>query len=94
MQKLGELIQRNPRAVFRIEGHTDAIGSREYNLVLSQRRADAMKEWLVASLRLDPARIETVGFGPDKLKVPADRSIEEQQPNRRVEIVIKTNGAR
>jgi len=94
MQKLGELIRRNPRAVFRIEGHTDAIGSRDYNLVLSQRRADEMKAWLVANLGIDPSRIETVGFGPDKLIVPADRSIEEQQPNRRVEIVIKTNRAK
>ena len=94
MQKLGELIQRNPKAVFRIEGHTDAIGSREYNLVLSQRRADNMKQWLVANLHIDPSRIETVGLGPDKLIIPADRSIEEQQPNRRVEIVIKTNRAK
>lgn len=94
MQKLGELIRRNPRAVFRIEGHTDAIGSREYNLVLSQRRADAMKAWLVVNLGVDPGRIETIGFGPDKLMVPGDRSIEEQQPNRRVEIVIKTNRGR
>jgi outer membrane protein OmpA-like peptidoglycan-associated protein len=91
MQKLGELIRRNPRATFRIEGHTDSIGSREYNLELSLRRALAVKTWLVQSLRIDPSRIETIGFGPDKLLVPGDKSIEEQQPNRRVEIVIKTN---
>jgi outer membrane protein OmpA-like peptidoglycan-associated protein len=91
MQKLGELIRRNPRATFRIEGHTDSIGSREYNLELSLRRALAVKSWLVQSLRIDPSRIETIGFGPDKLLVKADRSIDEQQPNRRVEIVIKTN---
>jgi outer membrane protein OmpA-like peptidoglycan-associated protein len=35
-------------------------------------------------------RIETVGYGPDNLLVPGNKSIEEQQPNRRVEIVIKT----
>jgi outer membrane protein OmpA-like peptidoglycan-associated protein len=91
MQKLGELIRRNPKATFRIEGHTDSIGSREYNLELSLRRALAVKNWLVESLRIDPSRIETIGFGPDKLLVPGDKSIDEQQPNRRVEIVIKTN---
>jgi outer membrane protein OmpA-like peptidoglycan-associated protein len=91
MQKLGELIRRNPKATFRIEGHTDSIGSREYNLELSLRRALAVKTWLVQSLRIDPSRIETIGFGPDKLVVPGDKSIDEQQPNRRVEIVIKTN---
>jgi outer membrane protein OmpA-like peptidoglycan-associated protein len=91
MKKLGELIRRNPRATFRIEGHTDSIGSREYNLELSLRRALAVKSWLVEALRIEPSRIETIGFGPDKLLVPGDKSIDEQQPNRRVEIVIKTN---
>jgi len=91
LQKLGELMRRNPNATFRIEGHTDASGTREYNLDLSLRRAEAVKAWLAQSLRIDPSRIETVGFGPDKLIVPADKSIDEQQPNRRVEIVIKTN---
>jgi outer membrane protein OmpA-like peptidoglycan-associated protein len=91
MQKLAELLRRNPNATFRIEGHTDALGGRDYNLELSLRRAEAVKAWLVQALKIDPARIETVGFGPDKLLVPGDRSIEEQQPNRRVEIVIKAN---
>lgn len=91
MQKLGELIRRNPKATFRIEGHTDSIGSREYNLELSLRRALAVKAWLVGSLNIDPSRVETIGFGPDKLLVTGDKSIDEQQPNRRVEIVIKTN---
>jgi outer membrane protein OmpA-like peptidoglycan-associated protein len=91
LQKLAQLIQRNPAATFRIEGHTDAIGSREYNLELSLRRAEAVKAWLIEALEIDSRRIETVGFGPDKLIVPGDRSIDEQQPNRRVEIVIKTN---
>ena len=90
MQKLAELIRRNPGASFRIEGHTDSIGSREYNLELSLRRAEAVKAWLVQALRIEPSRIETVGFGPDQLIVPGNKSIEEQQPNRRVEIVIKT----
>jgi outer membrane protein OmpA-like peptidoglycan-associated protein len=91
LQKLAELIRRNPKATFRIEGHTDANGSREYNLELSLRRAESVKAWLVQALGIDPGRVETVGFGPDKLLVTANKSIEEQQPNRRVEIVIKTN---
>ena len=91
LRKLGELIRRNPAATFRIEGHTDAIGGRDYNLELSLRRAEAVKMWLVQNLGVDAVRIETVGFGPDQLLVPGDKSIDEQQPNRRVEIVIKTN---
>ena len=91
LQKLGELIQRNPRSTFMIEGHTDSFGDPTYNEQLSQRRADAVKAWLVANMQIAAERIQTKGYGRSKLIVSADHSIEEQAPNRRVEIVIKTN---
>ncbi len=88
--KLGRLIQRNPQAVFRVEGHTDSFGSEGYNLDLSQRRAETVKFWLVQNMGIDPGKIQAQGFGKSRLIVPADRSVEEQQLNRRVEIVIHT----
>jgi outer membrane protein OmpA-like peptidoglycan-associated protein len=91
LSKLAALIQRNPRATFSIEGHTDATGTPEYNLALSERRAAAVKTWLVEKFGITPERIATLGMGSTKLIVPADKSIDEQRPNRRVEIVIKTN---
>jgi outer membrane protein OmpA-like peptidoglycan-associated protein len=91
LRKLGELIKRNPKAAFSIEGHTDSTGTPEYNQVLSERRAESVKLWLVQFMGIAPERIQTRGFGATKLIVPADRSVDEQQPNRRVEIVIKTN---
>jgi outer membrane protein OmpA-like peptidoglycan-associated protein len=91
LQKLGELIKRNPKATFSIEGHTDSTGTPEYNQTLSEMRAQAVRDWLVAVMKIAPERIQTRGFGSTKLIVPGDRSIEEQAPNRRVEIVIKTN---
>ncbi len=91
LQKLGELVKRNPNATFVIEGHTDATGSDDYNLDLSKRRAESVKQWLVANMGIAPERIETVGLGSTKLIVSGDKGIDEQQPNRRVEIVIKTN---
>jgi outer membrane protein OmpA-like peptidoglycan-associated protein len=90
LQKLGRLIQRNPQAVFRVEGHTDSFGSDEYNLDLSQRRAETVKGWLVQNMGIDPGRIQTQGFGKSRLIVPGDRTVEEQQLNRRVEIVIRS----
>ena len=90
LRKLGELITRNPRATFSIEGHTDSFGTPEYNLKLSLARAEAVKDWLVASLRLDPARIQSKGFGSTRLISPATGSRDEQAINRRVEIVIRT----
>jgi outer membrane protein OmpA-like peptidoglycan-associated protein len=91
LRKLGELIRRNPRATFSIEGHTDATGTPEYNQTLSEKRAESVKLWLVQFMGIAPERIQTKGFGSTKLIVPGDRSVDEQQPNRRVEIVIKTN---
>ncbi|HEY0793750.1 MAG TPA: OmpA family protein [Chthoniobacterales bacterium] len=90
LEKLGRLIQGNPQAVFRVEGHSDSFGTDAYNLDLSRRRAETVKAWLVAGMKLDPARIQAQGFGKSRLLVPAERSVEEQQLNRRVEIVIKT----
>lgn len=92
LQKLGELIKRNPNALFVISGHTDHFGSYESNLALSQERADAVRFWLVANLGIDPARITTVGKADTEAfpDLGPEKSEDEQAPNRRVEIVIKT----
>jgi outer membrane protein OmpA-like peptidoglycan-associated protein len=92
MEKLGTLIVRNANARFRIEGHTDSFGSDNYNKTLSLRRAEEVKEWLVKTMGIDPARISTAGFGKSRLLVPGTGSIEQQQLNRRVEIVITQRG--
>src|SRR6266487_440301 len=58
LQKLGTLIQRNPKATFTVEGYTDSFGTPEYNLDLSQRRADSVKRYLVEAMRINPAQVE------------------------------------
>src|SRR2546430_7079954 len=50
LHKLVDLLKRNPKATFTIEGYTDSIGTYEYNFDLSQRRADNMKQYLVEAL--------------------------------------------
>jgi outer membrane protein OmpA-like peptidoglycan-associated protein len=98
LQKLGTLIQRNPKATFTVEGYTDSFGPPDYNLDLSQRRAEGVKEYLVNVMRINPAQIETHGYGqakfivapnPNGIDSPAE--IARQQPNRRVEIVVHTS---
>ena len=85
------LSRRNPQATFLIEGHSDSFGSDDYNLALSERRAETVKTWLVTVMKISPERIEAIGFGESQLITSASGTIEEQQINRRVEIVIGPN---
>ena len=88
--EMDQWCQRNPNATFSIEGHTDSFGSPEYNIQLSEKRAESVKIWLVEMMQISPGRIQTRGFGNTKPIVSSDKSKEEQAPNRRVEIVVKT----
>lgn len=88
LMKLGLLIMRNPNSRFIIEGHTDSIGSDDYNIDLSQRRANAVVGWLMASLKLSAERIVAVGLGRSRLIIPGG-TVEEQAINRRVEIKVR-----
>ncbi len=91
LQKLGTLIQRNPKATFSVEGYTDSFGTPEYNFDLSQRRADSVKRYLVEAMGISPVQIQTRGYGATKFRSSPNGSIEEQSPNRRVEIVVHTS---
>jgi outer membrane protein OmpA-like peptidoglycan-associated protein len=87
--KLGFLIQKNPDSLFIIEGHTDTIGSGESNQDLSQRRAYAVVNWLMTSLRLGTDRIRAVGMGETKPLANPNGDQQEQSLNRRVEIKVR-----
>jgi outer membrane protein OmpA-like peptidoglycan-associated protein len=89
LEKVGQLFLLYPDAIFLISGHTDWTGTAEFNQLLSEERADAVKQWLVTTMKIAPERIQTVGRGSAEAIVPADRSVDEQQPNRRVEILIR-----
>ncbi len=89
LAKLGQLIARNPQSLFVIEGHSDSFGSPEYNMMLSKSRAESVKRTVVALTGVPPSQIQTRGYGSTRMIAPTSGSVEEQQINRRVEIVIK-----
>lgn len=89
LQKLSKLIKRNPNAKFTVEGHTDSTGGPAYNMELSRRRAESVKDWMVQNTGVDPRQVATKGYGSTRLIAPPSGSIEEEQINRRVEIVIQ-----
>jgi OmpA-OmpF porin, OOP family len=75
--------QRLKSASFEVSGHTDARGDADYNLALSRRRAEAAKAYLMKHYSIESHRLITVGFGEQRLALPADP---ENPGNRRVEV--------
>lgn len=71
---------------FRIEGHTDTVGSESMNQSLSGRRALAVRELLVRQFGVNPARLEAVGYGQTQLLVPTPDQVPEPR-NRRVQVL-------
>jgi OOP family OmpA-OmpF porin len=92
MMKLALIIDRNPNLYCWIEGYSDLYGTETYNLDLSRRRANAVREYLVNTLRLDGTKIMPRGYGMAKPLVPSG-TVEEQAPNRRVEIRMRRTPA-
>jgi len=76
-------IEANPNEVYMIEGFTDAVGSDEDNLSLSDRRAEAVAEVLSQQFQIPPENMTTQGFGETELKVPTDGP---EERNRRVTV--------
>jgi outer membrane protein OmpA-like peptidoglycan-associated protein len=87
LDRVGEAIEKiltaHPGEVFLVEGHTDAVGSDEYNLDLSRRRADSVKKALATYYNIDARNIETAGYGEQFLRIQTEEAEEE---NRRVTI--------
>jgi outer membrane protein OmpA-like peptidoglycan-associated protein len=78
-----QITRRRRRARFLIEGHTDAVGSRDSNQILSERRAQSLKRLLAGEFGIPSRTLETVGYGEDYLLV--DTPYEDWR-NRRVTI--------
>lgn len=99
LQKVAQVIQGYNKAPIVIEGHTDSVGSDQHNLKLSEQRAMSVKTWLVQNGKILGGRISTKGSGETKpvasnTKPDGSDDPEGRQKNRRVEIVIKTQGAK
>ncbi|WP_220185098.1 OmpA family protein [Paracoccus sp. S1E-3] len=80
---LEDAIKANPREVFLIEGHTDAVGSATYNLALSDRRAESVALALAEYFDVPPENLVVQGYGEEYLKVP---TLGEERDNRRASV--------
>jgi len=87
LQAHGEYLANNPQASVVVEGHTDERGTREYNLALGERRAQAVAQVLSLNGAAD-SQLETVSFGEEQPAVNGD-SEEAMSQNRRAELVYR-----
>ena len=84
-----EVLKKNPRWVITVEGHCDERGTAEYNLALGERRAIAVKTFLV-SLGISPDRVRTISYGKEFPFDPG-KTDEAFSHNRRGHFVITSN---
>src|SRR5208282_1146073 len=70
LKKVGQVVAGYPNAPLSIEGHTDGKGTHAYNMKLSENRAGAVKQWLVANAQVQASRIRTTGWGETKPVAP------------------------
>jgi OOP family OmpA-OmpF porin len=89
LDQLGSYLKGNPNAYVVAAGYTDSIGPEEYNLALSERRAESFKSRLVNNYGIDANRIVTLWFG-DFNPVADNATSQGRRLNRRVEVAVGT----
>lgn len=83
------LITKYPEAEIHIDGYSDSFGKSDYNSGLSGQRAQAVQAWLQQKIAQVTYKFHSQGHGSTNFIVSAQGTIEQQQPNRRVEILIQ-----
>jgi len=86
LARVAGILATHPDLKIEIEGHTDSVGSDDYNQRLSERRAESVRAYLVQQ-KIPPAEVAAVGFGESRPVASNDTAAGRQQ-NRRVELVV------
>ncbi|MCM3419258.1 peptidoglycan-associated lipoprotein Pal [Sphingopyxis alaskensis] len=87
LQSQAQWLQRNPAVRVTLEGHADERGTRDYNIALGERRANAAKNYL-ASLGIDPSRINVISYGKERPAAIGSNEEAWAQNRRAVTVVI------
>ena len=85
--KVGDFMKKYPTTTAVIEGHTDNVGSYDYNMDLSQRRAESVVNYLVENFGIDRSRLSAKGYGSTR-RVSYNNTAEGRARNRRINAVI------
>lgn len=93
MVKVRDALVMFPDTPIVVEGHTDANGSDSQNLILSQDRADAVKQYLVNNFNVNPEKISSIGYGEAR-PVATNETAEGRTRNRRIDLILHVAAAR
>lgn len=88
IKQIAEILKSDAKINIQIVGHTDSDGSAESNIVLSKKRAEAVKNYLIKEFQIEASRISTDGKGSNE-PIADNNSIEGKSKNRRVEFIKK-----
>ncbi|NJN28398.1 MAG: OmpA family protein [Cyclobacteriaceae bacterium] len=88
LKRVAEMMQKNPDVKISVEGHTDNVGTKEYNIKLSERRAKSVVDYLIKA-GVSPDRLQSKGWGMAKPVASNDDEIGGRELNRRVEFIIQ-----
>jgi OOP family OmpA-OmpF porin len=88
LKEIGTMLKEHPELKLAIEGHTDNVGGAPANQTLSEKRAAAVRQYLVDTYQVDGSRLESKGLGQSK-PAGSNDTPEGRQQNRRVELVKK-----
>jgi outer membrane protein OmpA-like peptidoglycan-associated protein len=86
LNEISKLLRQDPKLKLYVAGHTDNVGGFDYNMKLSQQRADAVVKELISKYKVDISRLRAVGIGPVS-PVTSNETEEGKAKNRRVELV-------
>ena len=87
LSRVQKAVMVYPDARVTIEGHTDSMGDEAQNKALSQSRAEAIRQYLVANLGLEPTRNQAIGYGEER-PIANNETEEGRALNRRVDVII------
>ncbi len=87
LTKVQDAVNLFPGCSLLVEGHTDSYGTDEMNLTLSEDRAAAVREYLLANMRIDPERVTAVGRGESE-PIANNETADGRARNRRIDVVI------
>ncbi|MEJ2220881.1 MAG: DUF3568 family protein [Desulfobacterales bacterium] len=86
LDRVAEIILKNPKVDITVNGYTDSIGEPSYNKIVSENRANVVKFYLTGK-GVDPSKIRTIGYGPQNF-LASNQTKEGRRFNRRVEIEL------